>query len=77
MQEHVRGKHSSQKKKKHTLGVLEIVAPQGANLVLTSDVPHGEADVLVLDCLHVESYSEGVKREVSGEWSGESKKNEK
>ena len=38
-----------------TLGVLEIVAPQGTDLVLTSDIPHGEADVLVLNSLNVET----------------------
>jgi len=38
-----------------SLGVLEVVAPQRADLVLTADVPHGEADVLVLDRLHVEA----------------------
>jgi len=38
-----------------TLSVLEVVAPEGANLVLTSHIPHGEADVLVLDSLDVET----------------------
>ena len=38
-----------------TLGVLEVVAPQRTDLVLTSDIPHGEADVLVLDSLDVET----------------------
>jgi hypothetical protein len=37
------------------LGILEVVAPQGANLVLTTDVPHGELDVAVLDGLDVEA----------------------
>ena len=40
-----------------SLGVLEVVAPQRADLVLTADVPHGEADVLVLDRLHVEAFN--------------------
>lgn len=31
------------------------MAPERANLVLTTDVPHGEADVLVLDRLDVEA----------------------
>ena len=31
------------------------MSPQGPDLVLTADVPHGEADVLVLDCLHIEA----------------------
>ena len=38
-----------------TLGVLVIVAPQRADLVLASDVPNGERDILVLDSLHVEA----------------------
>ena len=37
------------------LGVLEVVSPEGADLVLAADVPHGEADVLVLDRFHVEA----------------------
>jgi hypothetical protein len=37
------------------LGVLEVVPPQGADLVLTTDIPHGELDVLVLDGLDVEA----------------------
>ena len=38
-----------------SLGVLEVVAPQRADLVLAADVPHGEANVLVLDRLDVEA----------------------
>ena len=38
-----------------TLGVLEVVAPQRSNLVLTTDIPHGELNVLVFDSLDVES----------------------
>ena len=37
-----------------TLGVLEIMSPQRPDLVLAADVPHCEADVLVLHSLHVE-----------------------
>lgn len=40
--------------KDEPLRVLEVVAPERANLVLATDVPHGEADVLVLDRLNVE-----------------------
>ena len=36
------------------LSVLEVVAPQRSDLVLAADIPHREADVLVLDRLHVE-----------------------
>lgn len=39
------------------LGVLIVVSPQRTNLVLTTDVPHGEVNVLVLDRLDVETYS--------------------
>ena len=33
------------------------MTPQRSDLVLTSDIPHGERDVLVLDSLHVETWS--------------------
>mmetsp|Transcript_4866 Transcript_4866/g.14537 ORF Transcript_4866/g.14537 Transcript_4866/m.14537 type:complete len:215 (+) Transcript_4866:85-729(+) len=36
------------------LRVLEVVPPERSNLGLSTDVPHGERDVLVLDGLHVE-----------------------
>jgi hypothetical protein len=38
-----------------TLGVLEVMPPQRADLVLTTDIPHSELDVLVLDSLDVET----------------------
>ena len=38
-----------------TLRILEVVPPQGTDLVLTSHIPHREADVLVLHGLHVEA----------------------
>lgn len=38
-----------------TLGVLEVVAPEGADLVLSTDIPDGERDVLVLNSLDVKS----------------------
>lgn len=41
-----------------TLGVLEVMPPQRTDLVLTTDIPHGERDVLVLDCLDVETWGE-------------------
>lgn len=40
-----------------TLGILEVMPPQGADLVLTTDIPDGELNVLVLDCLNVEANS--------------------
>ena len=41
--------------KDESLRVLEVVSPQRSDLVLTADVPHSEADVLVLDRLDVEA----------------------
>lgn len=41
--------------KDDALGVLEVMPPQRSNLVLTTDIPHGELDVLVLDSLDVET----------------------
>ena len=38
-----------------TLGVLEVMSPEGTDLVLTTDIPDGELDVLVLDSLDVET----------------------
>jgi len=38
------------------LGVLEVMPPEGADLVLASDIPHGELDVLVLDSLDIETW---------------------
>ena len=32
--------------------------PQGTNLVLSSDIPHGERDVLVLNGLNIEACPE-------------------
>ena len=37
------------------LRVLEVVAPEWSDLVLTADVPNRERDVLVLDRLDVEA----------------------
>jgi hypothetical protein len=37
------------------LGVEVVVAPEETDLVLTSDVPHVEGDVLVFDGLHIEA----------------------
>jgi hypothetical protein len=38
-----------------TLGVLEIVSPQRSDLVLSTDIPNGELDVLVFDSLNIEA----------------------
>ena len=39
-----------------TLGVLEVMPPQRTDFVLTTDIPHGELNVLVLDSLDVETF---------------------
>jgi hypothetical protein len=41
------------------------VAPQGTDLVLSTDIPDGEGDVLVLDSLDVEAYSEQIYGNIS------------
>ena len=38
-----------------TLGVLEVMSPERTDLVLSTDIPHGELNVLVLDGLDVEA----------------------
>lgn len=38
-----------------TLSVLEVMSPQRSNLVLSSDIPYSELNVLVLDSLDVEA----------------------
>lgn len=43
------------------LGVLEVVPPQRSDLVLTTDIPHGELNVLVLDGLDVEAWGGGLE----------------
>jgi len=40
-----------------TLGILEVMPPQRSDLVLPTNVPHCELDVLVLDSLDVEADS--------------------
>ena len=44
------------------MSVLEVVAPERSDLVLTADVPHREADVLVLHCLDVETCKRQIPR---------------
>ena len=40
------------------LGVLEVVPPEGANLILTTDIPNGEVDLLVLNSLDLENQND-------------------
>jgi hypothetical protein len=49
-----------------TLGVLEVMPPQGTDLVLTTHIPHGELDVLVLDGLDVETWTTSRSANCSG-----------
>lgn len=39
-----------------TLGILEIMPPERTDLILTTNIPHGELDVPVFDSLDVETY---------------------
>jgi len=48
-----------------TLGVLEVMPPERADLVLTADIPHGELNVLVLDGLDVETCGSTCQRAAS------------
>ena len=41
------------------LRVLEVMSPERPDLVLSSDIPHCELDVLVLDGLDVEAWESG------------------
>ena len=34
---------------------LKIMTPERSNFILTANIPNSEADVLVLDCLHIKS----------------------
>lgn len=38
-----------------TLSVLEVMSPEGTDLVLATDIPHGKLNVLVFDSLDVET----------------------
>ena len=38
-----------------TLSVLEVMSPEGTDLVLTTDIPHSKLNVLVFDSLNVET----------------------
>ena len=43
------------------LSVLEVVSPQRPDLILSTDVPHRELNVLVFDSLDVEALSEDME----------------
>jgi hypothetical protein len=37
------------------LGVLEVMSPQGSDLVLSTNIPYSELNILVFDSLNVET----------------------
>jgi hypothetical protein len=39
-----------------TLGVLEVMSPQRSDLVLSTNIPYGELNVLVFDSLNIETW---------------------
>ena len=41
--------------KNQSLCILEVVAPQGSDFVLTADIPNSEIDILVFNRFHVEA----------------------
>lgn len=45
-----------------TLCIRIVVTPQRSNFVLTTDIPHGEGDVLILDRLNVEAWRRVITR---------------
>ncbi len=45
--------------KDDTLGILKVMSPERSNLVLATNVPNCELDVLVLDGLNVETCKRG------------------
>jgi hypothetical protein len=55
--------HNASTHKKVHLCVLEVVTPQGADLVLATHVPHRKVDVLVLHSLHVEPCASEARHE--------------
>ena len=44
---------------------LKIMTPERSNFILTANIPNSEADVLVLDCLHIKSWKYGIKYFIS------------
>ena len=49
----------------NTLCVLKVMSPQRSDLVLTADVPHCKADVLVFNRLDVETCKRKAKQQLS------------
>lgn len=42
------------------MSILEVMSPQGADLILATHVPNCETDVLVLHSLHIETYKRKI-----------------
>ena len=63
--------------KNETLGVLVVVTPERSNLVLTTDIPNGEGNVLVLDGFHVEANGGNGRNDCEKEMGGESEEEER
>lgn len=64
---HVLQTHQGQPQElcRHTLGILEVVSPEGPNLVLATYVPYCEADILIFHCLHIKPFG-GKKSMATG-----------
>ena len=43
------------------LRIEEVVSPEWSYLVLSTHVPHSEANVLVFHCLHIETYTNTLR----------------
>ena len=41
----------------NALGILEVMPPKRSDLVLPTDIPYGELDVLVFDSLDIKAYA--------------------
>lgn len=50
-----------------TLSVLEVVAPQRPDFVLTAHIPNCEADVLVFYSFNIKTWKKEKKKEKEGE----------
>jgi hypothetical protein len=53
-----------------TLGVLEVMSPQRSDLVLSTNIPYGELNVLVFDSLNVEAWKVRSQLPVQARLSG-------
>lgn len=56
-----------------TLRVLEVVSPQGSDLVLATHIPHCETDILVFHCLHIKTYKRKSTQNIGNYVAGKTK----